>query len=159
MANELFLFTDGSVNTKTNVGFGAFLILTKEELAAENLNPEIQIVRFEETSSTKLEIQTLLQALKKVRQFQGKITIYTDSQNIIGLPGRRDRLVKNDFHSKSGRRINNYELYQQFYQIMGELNCEFIKIKGHKRTGLKNNIDKLFTTVDRASRNAVRGEK
>lgn len=159
MENELLLFSDGSVNTTTNVGFGAFLALTKNEIERADLKPEVQVKRFEETSSTKLEIQTLLWALKEVRQFNRKIIVYTDSQNIIGLPDRRTRLEKNNYYSKSGRRINNYELYQQFYELQDELNCEFKKIKGHKRTGLKNNIDRLFTLVDRASRNAVRGEK
>lgn len=156
--NELFLFTDGSVNTSTNVGYGAFLALTKNEIEAAASKPEVSVKRFEETSSTKLEIQTLLWALNEVRQFHGKIIVYTDSQNIIGLPGRRERLERNDFHSKTGRRINNFELYQQFFQALDELNCEFNKIKGHKKTSVKDDIDKLFTLVDRASRNAVRVE-
>lgn len=157
--NKLFLFTDGSVNTTTNIAFGAFIILNQDELLAADLKPKINIKRFEATSSVKLELQTLLFALTEIKDFKGKITIYTDSQNSIGLPGRRNRLEKNNYYSKSGRRINNYELYQQFYQLMDEMNCEFIKIEGHKRTDLKNNIDRLFTLVDRASRNAVRGEK
>ncbi len=156
MANELFLFTDGSVNTTTNVGYGACMFLNRDELFAPDLKPEIRINRFEATSSVKLELQTLLWAFTEIKDFKGIITVYTDSQNIVGLPGRRNRFEKNKYYSKSGRRINNFELYQHFYQLMDELNCEFIKIKGHKKTGLKNNIDRLFTLVDRASRNAVR---
>lgn len=159
MANELFLFTDGSVNTTTNVGFGAFMILNDDELLATHTKPEVRLKRFEETSPVRLELQTLLWVFTEIGEFKGKVTVYTDSQNIIGLPGRRARLEKNDFYSKSGRRINHYELYQQFYQLLDELDCEFIKIKGHKKTGLKNDTDRLFTLVDRASRNAVRGEK
>ncbi|MBN2635550.1 MAG: hypothetical protein JXR61_04715 [Prolixibacteraceae bacterium] len=158
MANELFLFTDGSVNTTTNVGFGAFMVLNKDELLATDSKPEINLKRFEETSSVKLELQTLLSALTEIKEFKGKITIYTDSQNCVGLPGRRVRLEKNNYYSKGGRRINNFELYKQFYTLMDDMNFEFVKIKGHKRTGLKNNIDRLFTLVDRASRNAVRAE-
>lgn len=159
MVNELFLFTDGSVNTATNVGYGAFIVLNGDQILANDSTPAVNIKRFEETSSVKLELQTLLAALTEVIEFKGKIIIYTDSQNIVGLPGRRIRLEKNDYYSKSGRRISNYELYQQFYQLMDKLNCEFIKIKGHKKTGLKDSIDRLFTLVDRASRNAVRREK
>lgn len=158
MANELFLFTDGSVNTTTNVGFGAYMVLSKDKFLATDSKPEINLKRFEETTSVKLELQTLLWALTEIREFKGKIIIYTDSQNSIGLTGRRTRLEKNDYYSKNGRRINNYKLYQQFYKLMDEMNFEFVKIKGHKKKGLKNNIDQLFTLVDRASRNAVRGE-
>ena len=159
MANELYLFSDGSVNTSTNVGFGAWLIVNQDELLAAGLKPEINIKRFENSSSVKLELETLLSAFSNIQGFEGKITVYTDSQNIIGLPGRRSRLEKNNYYTKSGRRIHNFELYQQFYQYLDEMNCEFIKIKGHKKSGLKNNIDRLFTLVDRASRNALRSEK
>jgi ribonuclease HI len=112
--------------------------------------------RFENTSSTKLEIQTVLWALSEVGEIEGKITLYTDSQNIIGLPGRRERLEKSDFYSKQNRRITNWELYKDFYRLTDELNIEIVKVSGHKRTSTKDNIDRLFTIVDRASRKALR---
>ena len=156
--SELFLFTDGSVNTKLNFGYGAFLAVSDTEKPAENQEHLVRLKRFEDTSSTKLELQTLLWALSELIEFKGKIIFYTDSQNILGLTGRRKRLEKNNYYSKQNRKITNWELYQQFFQLMDELDCEFIKIKGHKRTAVKDNIDKLFTLVDRASRNAVRRE-
>jgi ribonuclease HI len=73
--------------------------------------------------------------------------------------GRRERLEKSDFYSKQNRRITNWELYKAFYRLTDELNIEIKKVIGHKRTSTKDNIDRLFTIVDRASRNAVRGEK
>jgi hypothetical protein len=75
------------------------------------------------------------------------------------LHSRRNRLENDDYISKSGRQINNHELYREFFKLTDQINCEFIKIKGHNKTSLKENIDWLFTIVDRASRNAVRGEK
>jgi ribonuclease HI len=84
--------------------------------------------------------------------------VYTDSQNIAGLMNRRERLGKNDFQSKKGRGMNHAELYRQFFRMTDLLNCEFRKVEGHKRTTDKNNIDRLFTLVDMASRNAVRNE-
>ena len=153
---ELFLFTDGSVNTKLNIGYGAFLAATESEIAAVNAEKYLKIKRFENTSSTKLEIQTVLWALTEVGKFEGKIILYTDSQNILGLAGRRERLEKNDFYSKQNRRITNWELYQAFYHLTDTLNIEIKKVSGHKRTSTKDNLDRLFTIVDRASRNAVR---
>jgi ribonuclease HI len=89
---------------------------------------------------------------------EGKIIVYTDSQNILSLPGRRERLEKNDFYSKQNRRVTNWELYKDFYRLTDELNIEIKKVSGHKRTSTKDKIDWLFTIVDRASRNAVRLE-
>jgi ribonuclease HI len=156
---KFILFTDGSVNTKSNIGYGAYLLVSEYEMFSDGLISKVNLKRFENTSSTKLEIQTLLWALSEVIEIEGKIILYTDSQNIIGLPGRRERLEKNQYYSKQNRRITNWELYRAFYSLTGKLNIEIRKVSGHKKTSTKNDIDRLFTLVDRASRNAVRGEK
>ena len=154
----LFLFTDGSVNTKSDIGFGAYLLVSENEMFSDGLVSKVKLKRFEQTSSTKIEIQTFLWALSEVGKIEGKIILYTDSQNILGLAGRRERLEKSDFYSKQNRRISNWELYQDFYRLTDELNIEVKKVSGHKKTSTKDNIDRLFTLVDRATRNAVRGE-
>lgn len=158
-SDVLMLFTDGSVNTKSDIGYGAYLLVFENELFTDELMPKIVLKRFEDTSSTKLEIQTVLWALSEVGKIKRKVIIYTDSQNIIGLPGRRTRLEKGDYYSKQNHRITNWELYMDFYRLTDVLNIEIKKVTGHKRTNTKDNIDRLFTLVDRASRKAVRGEK
>jgi len=157
--NKLFIFTDGSVNTKTNVGWGAFLAVSNIEVPLENLKQLIRLKSFEDMSSSKLEIQTLIWALSENLHFEGKITVYTDSQTIVGLHERRNRLEKNDYHSKSGRQINNHEFYREFFKLSDQINCEFLKIKGHKQSVTKDKLDNIFTLVDRTARNAVRSEK
>ena len=157
--NDLLLFTDGSVNTKSDFGYGAYLIVYENELFSDDLKSKVKLKRFENSSSTKLEIQTVLWALSEVGEIEKKIILYTDSQNILGLPGRRERLEKSDFYSKQNRRISNWELYRDFYRLTDELNIEIKKVSGHKKTSSKDNIDRLFTLVDRASRKAVREEK
>lgn len=155
---ELLLFTDGSVNPKLNFGYGAYLAVSKTEIRTDDLTQLVKLKRFDETTSVKLELQTLLWALYEVRNFNGKINVYTDSQNILGLPERRERLEKSDFYSKQNKRITNWELYQDFYLLTDELNIEIKKVTGHKKTNKKDSIDRLFTIVDRASRNALREE-
>ena len=82
--------------------------------------------------------------------------VYTDSQNIMGLPGRRGWFEQNSYRSKKGRLLNNYELYQEFYRVTDQLDCKFVKVRGHQVAKQKDDIDRLFTLVDRASRNALR---
>lgn len=156
---EIMLFTDGSVDTKSNIGFGACLFVREAGLSLETLKESVMLREFENTSSTKLELQTLLWALNKIEEEKQKVIIYTDSQNIIGLPGRRNRLEGNDYRSKKNERIKNYKLYQEFYRITNVLNCELVKVQGHQQTREKDNIHKIFTLVDRASRRALRGDK
>ena len=152
------LFTDGSVNTKSNIGYGAYLAVSELGLSLDSLKKFVKVRRFEHTSSTKLELQTLLWALSDIQALGKKVIIYTDSQNIMGLHGRRKRFEQNDYHSKNNKLLNNHQLYREFYVITDLLDYELVKVRGHQVTNQKNDIDLLFTLVDRASRNALRGD-
>jgi len=156
---ELLLFTDGSVNTKTKIGIGAYLAVENPEISSEKLKKEVKIKQFENTSSTRLELETLLWALGEMASPKNAIIVYTDSQNVTGLLRRRERLEKNDFRSKNNRLMNNHDLYREFYRVIDELDCEFVKVTGHQPTRKKDKIHRLFTLVDRASRKALRTNK
>ena len=152
------LFTDGSVNAQSNIGYGAYLAVPEAGLSLDSLRSRVKVRRFEHTSSTKLELQTLLWAFSEIQALGIKVIVYTDSQNIMGLQARRDRFEQTDYRSKKNRRLNNYELYQEFYRITDPLDCEFVKVRGHQVSNQKDYIDKLFALVDRASRSALRGD-
>ena len=157
--DELMLFTDASVNSQSNIGYGAYLAVTDRGLAMDSLKTNVKVKRFDDTSSTKLELQTLLWALSDIQASGRKVIVYTDSQNIMGLPGRRNRFERNDYRSKKHKRLNNYELYQAFYRMTDQLNCEWVKVRGHQASHQKTDIDRLFTLVDKASRKALRKDK
>jgi ribonuclease HI len=154
--DELILFADGSVNTQSNIGYGAYLAVSERGLSLDSIRTRVKVRRFEHTSSTKLELQTLLWALSDIQALGSKVIVYTDSQNIMGLQGRRDRLEQNDYRSKNNKRLNNNELYQEFYRIIDQLDCELVKVRGHQVSNQKDDMDRFFTFVDRASRNALR---
>ncbi|NWH06614.1 RNase H family protein [Desulfobacter latus] len=81
----LRLFTDGSVNPKSKVGYGAYLAVLWEIPYSEAFKADVKVKKFEHTSPAKLELQALIWALTSVQKPVGKIIVYTDSQNIIGL--------------------------------------------------------------------------
>lgn len=159
---HLQVFTDGSVNAQSKVGCGAYLLVPDLNMPIDSLKDTVQVRRFKQTSSTKLELQTLLWALSEtIASASGTditLTIYTDSQNIIGLPERRTRLEESNYFSSTNKRLNNYELYQEFYLLTSRLKCELIKVAGHQASSKKNKVDRLFGLVDRASRRALRKE-
>ncbi len=156
LVEEIMLFTDGSVDTNSNIGIGAYLLVTDSETSINKLSNQVRLKRFENTSSTKLELETLLWALNEIQIIDKKIVVYTDSQNTVGLPGRRERFEQNNYRTKKNERIKNYKLYQEFYRISDVLNCEFIKVRGHQKSLQKDEIHEIFTIVDRASRRALR---
>ena len=64
---------------------------------------------------------------------------------------------KNYFSSKN-KRLNNYELYKEFYRLTSSIKCNLVKVLGHQVSSKKDQIDKLFGLVDKASRRALREE-
>ena len=157
--DELMLFTDGSLNTLSKVGYGAYLAVSESGFSVDALRARVKVRRFEHTSSTKLELQTLLWALSDVQATARKVIVYTDSQNIMDLQGRRDGLEQNDYRSKKNRLLGNYVLYQEFYRMTDQLDCEFVKVRGHQVAKQKDDIARFFTLVDRASRQALRRDE
>jgi len=153
--NEWALYIDGSVDTKSKTGFGAFLLIDASAPAADYQNG-IEVKQFDSTSSTKLELQNLLWALSQIGVFGGTLIVYTDSQNLVHLPTRRTALEESNFKSKKGSPLRKHELYREFFKGMDRLDYRIVKVKGHKRNSDKNTNDKIFAFVDRAARKALR---
>lgn len=153
--DEIRLFTDGSVNPQSKAGCGAYLLVTEPNPDLQTL--QVKLKRFEQTSSTKLEIQVLLWALEEIKADGRKIIVYTDSQNIVGLLGRREKMEKQKFRSKNNKLLHNHALYDAFFKQVDQLNCTFCKVRGHLAGSQKDETDKLFTLVDRAARKGLRG--
>ena len=156
--DTFYLFTDGSVNTTTKVGYGAYIVVSELSTSIEIAKSRIKLKRFEDTSSSKLELQTLLRALSNLSDSDNNITIFTDSQNIIGLQGRREKLEHNNYMTKAGKLLTNHDLYKSLFKLIDRYDCTLQKVKGHQKTANKSEIERLFTLVDRASRKALRDE-
>jgi ribonuclease HI len=150
----MFLLTDGSADPKSRIGFGAYLTFSELPEDLSEVKNLIKIKQFQNTSSTKLELQTLLWALSEISA--DKIISYTDSQNIVGLLSRKEKLVKNNYYSKNGKLLKNHELYKEFFESIEKVDIQFNFINGHKPSGSKDHLDKIFSLIDQASRNALR---
>lgn len=153
---NLQIFIDGSVHAQSKLGYGAYLVVAESGLEPAALQQRVRVKSFAQTSSTRLELQTLLWVLNEVPVKGNRLIIHTDSQNILGLPDRRARLERMDYRSSKGRLLNNHDLYREFYLSTAMLNYELVKVRGHLPSARKEERDKLFALVDRASRKALR---
>lgn len=162
------LFTDGSLNPKLKFGIGAYLFLQTEELDKEvdtdyvkSFSKEIVYKEFSDTSSTNLEIRTVLFALSEMKKFSFaddnlQLKLFTDSQCVHGLPRRRKMLEENNFQSKTTNLLlNNSELYKVFFNYYDQYNFELIKVIGHLPSKSRNTIQKFFSLIDRGVRNQL----
>lgn len=149
------IFSDGSVQAASGSGFGAYLIVPSIESSLSELMAQVRIERFANTSSTRLELQVLLHALSQTPIGAG-ITLYTDSQNTVRLPARRQRLEVQDYCSKRGKALLNGDLYRQFFALWDERQCQLVKLKGHCQEAEKSRLQQVFACVDKAARQACR---
>ncbi len=163
------LFTDGSVNPQLKVGIGACLIisdsilkLSPSQIQKSEITQSLMIRKFEETSSTKLELQTVLWGLEVFKKMYNRkevvnLCIFTDSQNIANLLERRTRLEsKNYVSQRSNTRLKNSRLYQEFYQMFDELRFEVIKLAGHSKSSSHDTAHRIFSIVDREVRKKLK---
>jgi ribonuclease HI len=164
----LALFTDVSVDPRRKVGIGGYLLVPSSFLETEpqhidrdELAGRLIMKTFSDTSSTRLEVQTVLWALENssedlARSARGDLRIYTDSQCVAGLLGRRDALTESAFIAKrSGRLLTNSILYNAFYATYDQLGFQLIKIRGHSRACTHDAVRLIFSIVDRQVRKAL----
>ncbi len=79
------IFIDGSVNNQLKFGYGAYLVVSELVISLKSPENTVKVRRFEQTNSTRLELQTLLWALEETNALANDhelaLTVYTDSQN------------------------------------------------------------------------------
>jgi len=159
------LFTDVSVDPQSRLGVGVCLILPIQfldtpcdEIERSELSERCLLKRFTDTSSTMLELQTVLWGLSVYRAIvagsvRGDLRLYTDSQCVAGLFGRRESLAEKDYRSaRTGVPLANSSLYRLFFAVWDELGFEVVKLAGHSRAAKQDSLQRIFSVVDRSAR-------
>lgn len=146
---EAEIYTDGSCQTQTKAGAWVAIIFTGEE---KKILSETVI----ETTHNRMELSAVIKGLHYIRHnYPGvkKIKVFSDSQYVIGLPGRRIKLAASAFHTKKGGEMQNADLVKELLALFSTLPIDLIKVKAHqKKTGTVNhNIE-----ADKLSRKIVR---
>ncbi len=167
--NSFALFTDVSLDPRRKLGVGAYLVVPASFMEVPPHSIErsavagrLVVKRFEDTSSTRLEVQTVLYALEDFRnelKGTGQVTlhVYSDSQCVAGLLARRQGLEDKGFISKGkNRQIANASLYSKFYELHDELSFDVIKVAGHTRSCSHDTVHRIFSCVDREVRQELK---
>ena len=163
------LFTDVSLDTGHKCGIGVYLFIPvsffrekTHSINKEDIAEKLIIRRFENTSSTKLEVQTVLWALDEIEKTVPKnspitLQVYTDSQCVAGLQKRRSRLSSCNFLSqKTGQPLKNTDLYRTFYELNDKMGFSVTKVSGHTPASSRDTIHHIFACVDQEARKALK---
>ena len=104
-----------------------------------------------------MEILAVLKALDFLERKQGytftKIEVISDSQYVVRIIDRKEKLKANDFSTKKGNPIRNVGLVKSLINRIETLPLIFTKIKAHQKATEKINYNRV---VDKLARDQVR---
>lgn len=149
-SNSIEIYTDGSCHTQLKTGAWAAILLDGEKtiLTGIELN----------TTHNRMEIQAVLRALKYVSKNPSNydsVKVFSDSQYVVDIQMRKDKLIDNQFLTKKGLPIQNADLVKALIEYMEELPMEIIKVKAHQKESSNKNYNR---EVDKLVRKLLRDE-
>ena len=163
------LFTDASVNPQRKCGVGAFLAVPAsflevppDSIDRAEIAERLVVRRVEDTSSTKLEVQTVVWALEEYKKELHRPGT-REAPGVFGFSmccgasGRRAGLEGRGFLSKRTHQpLANADLYRRFYELHDELGFEIIKLAGHAPSRSHDAAQRVFSCVDKEVRKALK---
>lgn len=168
------IFVDASYSPERRLGVGGFFCiancpddaLVNKNIVKELYSPDAVKTRIvEQTTNTRLELQTLLWVLESLKLDNGNtpsgemgpVTIYTDCRTAVDLLRRRERLENIHYLSKrKGTILGNADIYKSIFTLYDELSPKLIWIKGHTLEKDRVGVQRIFSEVDRFVRNLLR---
>ncbi len=126
---EIKIFTDGSCNPTYNIGTWAAILLCGDKkfvITGESLH----------TTHQRMELLAVIEAItfadEKLENHP--LDIYTDSQYVVRLIDRKDKLTKNQFITKKGNLLNNSDLIERLIHQIETHKLNFVKVKAHQKS-------------------------
>ena len=150
MSDIISIYTDGSCNPSANRGGWAAIIFMGEEK---------KIMNGYETDTThqRMELTAVIKALEflKVNNLlSAPVQVYTDSQYLVRLPERKEKLEASDYRTRKNRALPNTDLIRQVIGYCALWPITFIKVKAHQKLTGDENYNR---EADMLSRKIVRG--
>ena len=146
---QIQIFTDGSCHTQQKVGGWAAVILFENE--------KIELKGHElETTHNAMELLAVLKALDFLEEKNSAFTeieVVSDSQYVVGILNRKEKLKHANFLTKKNNPIRNVDLVKRLIEKIETLPLVFTKIKAHQKKTSQINYNRV---VDKLARAVVR---
>lgn len=141
------VYTDGSCHTQLLTGaWAAILFIGEDKIVLEGV--------VQDTTHNRMELQAVITAidyLDKKKLAGLRIEIFSDSQYVVNLTARKEKLKQREFITNKGTPIQNEDLVKQLIMQIESHDLGFTKIKAHQKDG-----DAMNREVDLIVRKAVR---
>lgn len=125
------IYTDGSSHTQKLIGaWAAIIYYNKTKIIIKQVETN--------TSHNRMEMQAVIQAIKFVDTNYSTnipIIINSDSQYVVNLVDRKEKLKKNEFFTRKGNPVKNLDLVTTLIDQIETHEITFNKIKAHVKDG------------------------
>lgn len=124
---EITVFTDGSCHTQLLIGSWAAILFN------DGKRTTLSGIAHD-TTHNRMELQAVIESLNYVlANYAGaKVCIYSDSQYVVGLEARQQKITAADHKTKAGNYIQNVDLVKQLWELQTKVIVRFVKVAAHQ---------------------------
>lgn len=145
LLNVIKIYTDGSCDTVRKIGGWAAIILCGDQkVILEGYS--------ENTTHQRMELIAIIRSLEHLKTcnlLNNPIEIYSDSQYVVKLGARKEKLKASVFLTNSGKPVRNADLIPMLIEYIESLNIEFIKVKAHQKAVSGENFNRQADMLSR----------
>ena len=143
------IYTDGSCHSQLLIGaWAAILFIGGKKVVLKDIETD--------TTHNRMELLGVIKAveyLEEHKQAENSIEVYSDSQYVVNLLVRKQKLKQKNFLTKKGTLIQNADLVQKLIKQIELYGISFVKVKAHQKDG-----DKINREVDILVRQLLRNK-
>ncbi len=136
--NAISIYTDGSCNQVTRSGAWVAIILSG---AGKTILKGLE----SDTTHQRMELTAVIRSMEYLHKnafTRIPVTLYSDSQYVVGLSARKERLQANQFFSETKKVLPNADLLSRFYTLNEGIMMSCVKIKAHAKKGAELNFNR-----------------
>jgi ribonuclease HI len=141
------IYTDGSCHPQLLIGaWASILFIGRKKIVLKNFETD--------TTHNRMELLSVIKAVEYLNENKladNIIEVYSDSQYVVNLLIRKQKLKLKNFLTKKGTPIQNSDLVQKLIQQIEKHNINFVKVKAHQKNGdiINKEVDKLVRQLVR----------
>ncbi|SDT03014.1 ribonuclease HI [Paenibacillaceae bacterium GAS479] len=148
---EVMVYTDGACSGNPGPGgWGAVLFYGDKRKEISGAEPH--------STNNRMEIQAVIEALSLLK-VPCKVTVHSDSAYVVNCFQNNwiKGWLRNGWKNSKGQPVENKELWQRLWELMGIHEVSYVKVKGHSDNEWNNRCDELAVGAIKAMKASGRG--
>jgi ribonuclease HI len=138
LSNDIIIYTDGSCNPTYNIGGWASIIFVRgDKIVLKGIEIDV--------NHQQMELVAAINSLRYLIEYNlahHPITLYTDSQYVVELQRRKERLKATNYQTKKNTAIRNAVLVKKLIQYLDAHSVTMIKVKAHQKVAVGHNVNR-----------------